>query len=879
LGSLERMAEQLDAWQELTRLYDAQIQRSRDQGETARVIDIALRLARIQEVYVNHPEGAIARYRVVLDAEAENREAIEALDRLYFATERWEELAQILTQELAMATDPRDIVHLQLRQAELYWIKLGQPEQALQRYREVLSLEPDSPEAVGALEEMLAHELETVAVAELLEPIYRSREQWSRLVDLHQRTLQHEKDALERINLEHRIAEIFDEKMGDSHQAFDWYQKSLMEDPLFERSASETDRLARMLDGWGTLANTYAEVLEHRRDNVEVVSVAGVKLAQLYESELGDVERAEEAYRFVLGVNPKAEEALESLDRIYSEHGSFRALHDVLELRIKAVNGGGQGVDLNFRLGRLLETELNEPDRAIEVYRHIVDELDPQHMDAIQALENVYAHKGQWNDLLEAYEREYKVAMGDSAQSDVLAKMARLASENLQDPDRAVELWKRVLEIRGEDREALSALGDIYARQENWRDLVEVLEREVSVADDDATRVAIYSDLGRVWSDKLQRNKNALESWERALDIDPSNVDALFAMATIQESSESYADLVETLHRIVDVGAATLDDSALQNVYMRLGNVYSEKQQQPVEAVEAYNRALEVNPRAFEAMDALERIHTAEAQWEPYISVLEKRADAMDEPSAKVGILLAIGEAWETKAELKDGGVSAYQRVLELEPLHDVAFTKLEQLHRDASRWEELVELYLGRLEHVEDPAARRGLFMRTAEVYEKDLSDSERAFDAILVAWTEDYANEEVTRELERLAGITQRWNELLSQANDALQQEQNPDTRLVLCLRCARWYGTELGHLEYAIPYYEEIRELDPVNVPAMRQLAELYRTTAQWQLLAKILVQLADMTNEPGEKMLRLVELGDLCENQLQFQNRRVSTISRH
>jgi tetratricopeptide (TPR) repeat protein len=866
LGSLERMAEQLGAWTELTRLYDAQIQRAREQSDTSRMVDIALRLARIQEIHVNNPEEAIARYGVVLEAEPEHREALEASDRLYFATEKWSELARTLSQELALATDSQDIIHLQLRQAELYWIKLGQPDQALQRYREVMALEPDSPEAVSALEEMLVRDIETVAVAELLEPVYRGREQWSRLVDLHQRTLEHHSDAMERVTLEHRIAEIYDENMGDTHRAFDWYQKALLEDPLLERSAAETDRLARILDGWGTLANTYAEVLEHRRDNMAVVSSAGVKLAQLYESELGDVQRAEEAYRFVLGVNPKAEEALESLDRIYTEHGSFKALHDVLQLRIQAENGRGEGVRLSYRLGRLLEMELNEPDQAIHVYRHIVDDLDPQYMDAIHALENVYATKGLWQELLEAYEREYKVALGDSAQSEVLAKMARLASDNLGDADKAVELWKRVLDVRGEDREALSALGDIYARQQNWRDLVDVLEREAAVADDDATRIAIYADLGRVWSEKLQRNPNALESWERVLDIDPNNVDALFAVAAIQENSEAYSDLVSTLHRVVDVGVAVLSDTVLQDVYMRLGNVYAEKQQQPVEAVEAYSSVLEINPRAFEAMDKLEAIHAKEAQWELYISVLEKRADALEEIEARIGVLLAIGETWEIKAEYKDGGVSAYERVLELEPLHEVAFGKLEQLHRDAGRWEPLVELYLSRLEHLEDHEARRQLFLRTANVYEKELGDNERAFDTILVAWTEDYTNDEITRELERLAGITQRWNELLSQANDALQQEQDPNLRLILCLRCARWYGTELGHLEYAIPYYEEIRELDPVNIPAMRQLAELYRTTAQWQLLAKILVQLADMTDEPGEKMLRLVELGELCENQL-------------
>ncbi|QQR88836.1 MAG: tetratricopeptide repeat protein [Myxococcales bacterium] len=658
---------------------------------------------------------------------------------------------------------------------------------------------------------------------------------------------------------------MFSEQIGDVEQAFDWYQRALIENPTHESTVQETERLAAALDGWSTLANTYARALEQQSDG-ERLAMAGFRLAQLYEQELGDIERAEQTYRFVVGKNKKAVASLEALDRIYTEHGAFSALRDVLELRIAAVNGSPEASDLNYRLGQLFQRELHAPADAIRVYQHIINDLDSQNIEALHALQLAYYEGEQWTALLDAYEKELDIVLGDDAQAEVLGKMARLAAQRLQDTDKGISLWKRVLDIRGEDREALSALGEIYAKTENWRDLVDVLEREVAVADDDKNRVAIYTDLARVWNDKLQREGNALENWERVLDIDPGNADALLAMAQIHENEGAYQELVETLHRIVDAGAATLDDEALQKVQLKMGSVYNDKLEQPMEAVEAYRQVLEINPRNFSAIEALEKIHAEQGQWDAYIDVLERRMEATDEPDDKIQVLLSIGEAWESKAENPDGGVSAFERVLEHAPMHDVAFEKLEALHRSAERWEPLVELYLSRLEYTGEPDARRALFFRVASVYEKELHDNERAFDALLVAWTEDLSNEAVSAELERLAALTQRWNELLSQANEALQEEEDPELRLTLCLRCARWYGTELGHLEYAIPYYEEIRQLDPVNVPAMRQLTELYRKTEQWQLLAQVLVQLADMTDQAGEKMLRLVELGELCENEL-------------
>ena len=63
------------------------------------------------------------------------------------------------------------------------------------------------------------------------------------------------------------------------------------------------------------------------------------------------------------------------------------------------------------------------------------------------------------------------------------------------------------------------------------------------------------------------------------------------------------------------------------------------------DAIESYRRALEINPRNFPAMDALERIHRQEGEWIDAIQVMETRAAGLDEPSQKVQVLLAIAEA------------------------------------------------------------------------------------------------------------------------------------------------------------------------------------------------------------------------------------------
>ena len=266
------------------------------------------------------------------------------------------------------------------------------------------------------------------------------------------------------------------------------------------------------------------------QSNKEAIVTLGKRLARVYEEELADTPRAEETYRYVVSVDDRDEDVLAALDRIYSENGAGHALAETLRKRVAATSDAGDKIELMQRLGNVLYNDVGNTNEAIDVFRAILEQ-EPEREDTLRALQNVYLITQSWERLFEVYEKELDVVVGDSAQAEILGRMAMLAWTKLNDLDRAVKLLRRVLDLLGEDAEALNALGNIYAMQENWADLVDVLEREVGVCDEDSQRVKIYSDLGRIWYDKLHRDRNALESWERVLDLDPGYTDALFAIS------------------------------------------------------------------------------------------------------------------------------------------------------------------------------------------------------------------------------------------------------------------------------------------------------------------------------------------------------------
>jgi golgin subfamily B member 1 len=861
-SSLERLGEQLGAWREVTQLYDAgveQLAQARDGSH----LELALRSAQIYEIQLDDVDAAITRYQKVIDVDSGHVQALEALDRLYGASGRWNELSEVLKKEMEVAASPDAVLDTQYRLGQVLQTRLHRVGDAVAQYREILAAEPGYRPAVQSLETLFSEGQLPAEIGEVLEPLYRMSGAWSSLIGVHEVQLQHQKDQTERVAMMHRVAEIAEDKAGDPALAFVWMQRALLEQPDNEHTDTEVERLARITHGWAVLANTYADVVSNGvRPEVKVN--LGRKLARVYQNELDDVRRAEESYRFVLGVNRGDGETLEALDDIYSGHGAYESLAEVLRLRVLAAQSDYERTELSFRLGQVLETELGRVDQAISTYIQLLTELDPEHEGAVLALERAYATKGDWSNLYKTYERSLRVFTGDSMQADICAKMARLLAEHLNDPTLAVEMWRRVLDLRGEDPEALRALATLYSAQGNYKDLVDALEREASVVATDEERIRTFLELGQVWDARLDRKKSALDSYERVLDIDPRSVAGLVAIADIHRRTGAMQDLVDTLHRAIDVGAP-LDAQATEALYMELGALY-EQLENPQSAVDAYTRAVDTNLHNFAAMDAMERIHTTSGDWEARIGVKERRATGLTKSADKIAVLLDIARSWAEDGGQRPGGVSALIRVLELEPLHAQAFQQLEQIYTEQAQWTELVELHLARVENVEAASDRILLLHKVAKTYEDKLDEPQQAFDALLVAWGDDYANAKTANNLERLAQLLQAWGPLLTAANEALAEELDQDTRITVCLRCAKWYGKYLERPDYAIPYYQQILQLDPTHHAAMSQMADLYRQTGQWDTVYQVLARMLEVATRDEDKMDVYVQLGELCEKQL-------------
>jgi tetratricopeptide (TPR) repeat protein len=864
LGQLERLAAETGHWPKLANLFATELDKIED---PRRQVDLLLRLGRVYEEETSQPEQAIATYRRALEVESDSKPALVALDRLYGRAQQWDELADVVRREIRVAPSDEQRVALTFRLAQIYELAIMDLPKAVEAYREILVAEPGHLETRAALERMFMGGTMQLEIGEVLEPLYRAGEEWERLHQIYEVQLARVTDLAERQTLLRRLAEIAEHKLVDQVAAFGWWAEAVKEDPASAQALDELLRLARATHQWDAYVTTMSDSASAdqpppvRRDVL-------LRLAASFEGDLGNLERAEKALLQVLGEHAQDPAALVSLDRIYESQAMYENLAGILRQRLAISDDTAELVALNLRLGRVYGEALEEVDPAIASYLAVL-EHEAHSREALEALERLYFRGERWSDLYGVYEKLAEITSDEAGLADCYARMAKLAAVALDDRAKAVELWGRVVDMRGEDAIALAGLADLHEMAGEWKALTEVLEKQVAATPEPEARIPIYKRLGRIWGEKLSRERSSLDSWQKVLEIDPQDVDALRAVAANYRGAGAWEELSQALRRLIQVGqlgGSGIESDELKELFAQLGELEGETLMRTQDSIDAWREVLELDAADFRALGALERLFMQEARWEEAVDILERRVQALANPTERVDVLMQAGSLWADK--IGDGGSAAqvYERVLQIDPGNAAASLELEQLYRQRKSWVKLVDLLLARTEFAPDPAARIALLVRVAETYEQQLDDRDSAFVTLQAAFREDYSNDHVARELERLATAADKWNELIGDYTQVVQGIADTKQAADLWVKIARWYDSALRHVDYAIASAQQALQLDNTHIGALQALEDFFRKQKRWHDLVGVLARHAECELDPALRVDILLQLADTYEGQV-------------
>jgi tetratricopeptide (TPR) repeat protein len=353
---------------------------------------------------------------------------------------------------------------------------------------------------------------------------------------------------------------------------------------------------------------------------------------------------------------------------------------------------------------------------------------------------------------------------------------------------------------------------------------------------------------------------------ETDYEIEVSIADATTKRAQLDKFRKqgAWAEAAEGIRELIRDGMehGDPDEDEQLELLLELGRIESEHLLSPDRAVEAWRSAQTIDASDARVLDALEQLFVQQGRWEECVELVEKRVLLAENDRVRVATLLNLASLAHEKLGDDARAIAAYERIIEIDAAHEIASRELEQLYTDGEQWPALAQLLLER-------ASRKGEIeplMTVAHVYEDKLHDPHDAFLVWLTVFRREPERPHLIEQLDRLAGQTDQWSELLAETR-ALAEEiepQHPSVAADLWQTVGKWLRDNMGNREEAALALERAARLNPAVTD---EAAELLRNDHRWAELVALLVRRADGENDTKRRAALHAEVAEIYEEKLE------------
>src|SRR4029078_9896711 len=173
----------------------------------------------------------------------------------------------------------------------------------------------------------------------------------------------------------------------------------------------------------------------------------------------------------------------------------------------------------------VIEREQGDVDRALEMNRQILA-IDEGNEQALDALERLYLGKGQFSELLSVYEKKLELTHDGDARIAIQSKIGQLYEDEIKDDKKAIAAYQAILDAAGDEPSALRSLDRVYQRNAMWRQLADVIARQLPIVgpdDDKLAHVELKYRIGQLREQQLGDGAGAIDAYRDILGRIPAH--------------------------------------------------------------------------------------------------------------------------------------------------------------------------------------------------------------------------------------------------------------------------------------------------------------------------------------------------------------------
>ena len=519
------------------------------------------------------------------------------------------------------------------------------------------------------------------------------------------------------------IGRLYASELEDPDQAVVAFVQALCEEPRNDEYAAEIERLC------GARSSAWAEQLESIAETLKTGALAPVDQVALlaraggwYETKLGRADMALAAYQQVLAVDPTHDGASEGLTGIYRRAQQWPELVGVLLARADVTTNAPRARDLRAEAVEVLEMRLGDHDRARGIAMTVLAD-DPGHARACDAMVRIASQRGDFVTLARVLQNRADARRGQE-RAEALVKVAELHEQRLNDLAEATRSFEAVLAIDPANLSALKGLERIARQSGKYRELLEVLLRQIDVAATPRQKISLYERVAALHEAEFLDHEAAAEACCAILAIDGSHDGALTALARHYAAMQRWEQACVVYER--HAGSTTEPGRRVELLLAR-ARTLSEQIGSPDRAMRAYEQVLSIQPAHAGALEALAQLRETSGDAQAALSAIEALALKAATPQARAEQWMRAGRLLESRGD-KDGAIERFKLACEANPHDPAAAAALRNAYAHRGNWLGVVALVERELHAADGDLARARLWGELAKVYHFKLVDPQSA-------------------------------------------------------------------------------------------------------------------------------------------------------
>ena len=878
LDCLERLYKGKEAWNELLGVLTSKNEIAED-DDTRK--SIYYQMGELQETKLNDIPGAIETYRSVLSIDAEDAQALEALDRLYLANGDMASLLDILQQREAIAQDDESRVNFKFRQAECRFRSLDDCMGAIEDYRAVFEIDPAHEASIASLEEIVKIGGEpAVEAAKVLQPVYQGLEKWPELVKVYEVLAAGSEDMEELISLLGTIGTIQEEMLESPKDAFDAWFRALSHDATRDASWEKVEALADTCDCNAELVEKLDALIPELSGDADSAIIVAKHLAKIHEEKLAQPEKAIEALQRVREMDSNDVEAIHGLDHLYESLEKWTELAELLHTEIDIAETDDERLNSYYRLGAVQEMYLHNYEEAVSSYNemHMIVPGQPEAIESLhrifdagqccasvaEILESYYRGIEDWEKLVDLDLKFVDHIEEHDARYDKFIEIADVYLNQLQMIPEGLAIYGRALTERPGDDLCLAKIDELSDVLQDWSNNVAYYQNAINACEDDEIKKDLTLRMARTCDEHLGDYENAEKYYLGVLGFDAEHLPSLEALDRIYAGQERWEDLVAIIRREIPI--VDTDDAKIQ-LYMRLGAVLNDVLGKGDEAIAAYKDILDIEPSYWDALVALEGIYQGREDWTSLCDIFEKEAAVSNDDNQRV-------ELWGKMAHLNseilnktDEAVDLWYQVIGVLGDNLVSLQNLEVLFVRTERWADMADVVERQLPLcVEDPALHIETYRKLGRVYRDKLEDNERSLDYWKQALTDDPNDLESLRAIEALDEAIDDQEDLAVTLRQILASGQLQLEDQLACAIKLAGVLDGLGRVDDTIEIWNYVLDLDGTHIQALNELERLYEGEGRWEDVVNTLKRKINVTDDLEQKIELWQQIAKIWETQV-------------